>query len=327
MLTPSHIRQLNTDRRVRISPRAEQIARTAVEGMAVLSIDFFNTCLSLDYFDGIDRDKIKAAPIEVHKSCGCDTRHEHTHEAHHVHEGEKREGYNGNTINALRRALIEVVGESQAGKILTAAEVWQALAAGKLSPLLRGYSDMITEAFKWAWGNVNTAFDKMPRLFRIQAGTSPKGGQLAYNEALPWIEQLEKNGFDLVTSKITKLQLPRAMEIITNGIKARVPAQQLASELNAYIGEGGLYHWRRLVRSEMATAIDRASKAQYKSAGIPYVKWNASANACPKCAAISRRNMGYYTLSAVPSITADTHPNCLCNCTPVYRLPKDVVLN
>ena len=291
--------------------------------MASLSIDFFNTCLSLDYFDGIDRDKIKSVAIEAHKSCGCDARHEHPHEAH---EGEKREGYNGNTINALRRALIEVVGESQASKILTAAEVWQALAAGKLSPLLRGYADIITEAFKWAWGSVTSAFGKMPRAFQIQAG-APKGGLLAYNEQLPWIQTLETQGFDLVTSKITKLQLPRAMEIITNGIKARVPAQQLASELNAYIGEGGLYHWRRLVRSEMATAIDRASKEQYKSAGIPYVKWNASANACPKCAAISRRNMGYYTLAAVPAITADTHPNCLCNCTPVYRLPKDVVLN
>jgi len=323
MLTPSQLRQLNTDRRMRISGKAEEITRTAVEGMAVLSIEFYNACLSLDYFADIDRAAIKTAPITVHKSCACDA-HEHPHDHQ---EGEKREGYNGNTINALMRALIETVGASQAQRIFTAGDIWQALATGRLSPLIRGYADIITEAFRWAWGGVNSAFDKMPRLFRIQAGTSPKGGQLAYNEQLPWVEKLEKNGFDLVTSKITKLQLPRAIEIITNGVKARVPAQQLAGELNAYIGEGGLYHWRRLVRSEMATAIDRASKEQYKTAGIPYVKWNASVNACPKCAAISRRNMGYYTLAAVPAITADTHPNCLCNCTPVYRLPKDVVLN
>lgn len=323
MLTPAATAQLNTDRRMRIGGKSEPITRKAVEGMAELQMRFYYECLSLPYFAGVDRSALKSADV-AHKSWTCDCKHHN--ETEHEHEGTKAEGYHGNAIAGIEALFRSVVGDAEANKIFTAGRLWKALAAGKGSPLGLGYAEMITEAFRWAWGNVNAAFGKMPRLFQIQAG-APKGGLLAYNEALPWIQTLENRGFDLVTAKITKLQLPKAMQIIANGIKARVPAQQLAQELQAAVGEGGLYHWRRLVRTEMATAIDRASKAQYKAAEIPYVKWNASRNACPKCAAIASRNMGYYTLAAVPEITADTHPNCLCNCSPVYRLPKDLILN
>ena len=118
--------------------------------------------------------------------------------------------------------------------------------------------------------------------------------------------------------------VPKIQQQIINGIRANVPAMQLANELNAYAGSGGLYRVRRLVRTEMAMAIDGATKAQYKSAGIPYVKWNAAADACPVCRRIAENNRGYYAIDGAPQVTQDTHPNCLCNKTPVYRLPQGI---
>lgn len=282
--------------------------------MAELQINFLDACLQLPYFTGIDRNALKSFDGHADE-CKCVV---------HTAEAEKRI-FHGNSIASIERIFADVVGVAQAERIFTAGRLWKALATGKGSPLAVGYQEMITEAFRWAWGNVNAAFMKLPKPFQIAIG--PPTGGLRYSEDAAWIAKLERDGFGLVSDSITKEMLPQIQQLIINGVKANIPAMQLAEELNAYAGSGGMWRIKRLVRTELAMAIDGAAMAQYKAAGIQYVKWNASANACPKCRGIAEANRGYYSIDDVPAITQDTHPNCLCNKTPVYRLPQGVTVS
>jgi len=316
MLTPAHHAQLNTDRRMRIGGQSEDIARKAVEGHAALQIDFFDALMQLPMFASIDRTQIKSLENpEAHHGCDCHPLP--------VYSDEKA-AFHGNAIAGIRRAFIEVLGETNANRIFAAAGIWEALSTGDGSPLGIGYRSMINEAAKWAFGNVTRQWEKLPKA--MQRGTPKPSGPMLFDSRTAWIEKLERYGFTLVRDSITKEMLPKIQHLIVNGARANVPAMQLANELNAYVGSGGLYRVRRLIRTEMAMAIDKSSTAQYKENGISFVKWNASINACPICAGIARSNMGYYSIDNVPSITADTHPNCLCNKTPVYRLPKGITV-
>ena len=75
MLTPAHIAQLSTDRRMRIGGQSEDIARKAVEGHAALQIEFFEAVMQLPMFADINRDQIKsleASIIEALKAHDCD---------------------------------------------------------------------------------------------------------------------------------------------------------------------------------------------------------------------------------------------------------------
>lgn len=314
-LTPSEIDSLRSSKNPRIGVQSRVITDQAVIGCCEQQKDFFEACLGLNYFAGIDRNEIKSityTPQEWHDwhVCECCKRDDLITKATQL--------YTTAEMRGIEKLFVDVVGQSEADKIFRAGALWQTLAIGKNSPLGSAYPRMIREATKWA-------FEKLTKLW--PTGKMPANvTQLPYMEDYTWVSKLQNDGFNLVTSKITKLFLPDAQKIIANGIKAKIPALELAKELQAAVGQGSYYHWSRLVRTEMAIAIDRSSVEQYKAAEIPYIKWNHSRTACPICVGYGTTNLGYYKIGSAPLISEDTHPNCMCNKTPIRRLPRGVEL-
>lgn len=132
------------------------------------------------------------------------------------------------------------------------------------------------------------------------------------------------NGMKLVTSAITKKFKAKAMAVLTDGILGLVPWDQIAEQMFQEIGVGTLFHWTRLVRTEMLATYDRASKERYLKMRARYVRFSITAGACTVCRGIMAVNQGYYRLAEAPSLPGATHPLCRCRWVPKFNLPRGV---
>lgn len=81
-----------------------------------------------------------------------------------------------------------------------------------------------------------------------------------------------------------------------------------------------VHNWRyvadRLLNTEISRVLYMAQWGSIKKAGYRFVKWINEPKACLLCSAIGRENSGFgsgvYEYDKVPSIPAQTHPNCRC---------------
>lgn len=81
-----------------------------------------------------------------------------------------------------------------------------------------------------------------------------------------------------------------------------------------------VHNWRyvadRLLNTEVSRVLYMAQWGSIKKAGYRFVKWINEPKACLLCSAIGRADNGYgsgiYEYDKVPSIPAQTHPNCRC---------------
>jgi len=112
-------------------------------------------------------------------------------------------------------------------------------------------------------------------------------------------------------------------EFIINGLKRHAKAGShpfdVAKWIHQYIGEGELWRWNRIVRSESTLALEAAYDAQSNASGIQYDEWSAGSGACPICSSLDglvwKRGEG-----AIP--VSDTHPHCLCRRVGYYSTNK-----
>ena len=141
---------------------------------------------------------------------------------------------------------------------------------------------------------------------------------------MEWVAQIGRNGFKRVTSSITKEFLGRAKRKMVDSFLKETPWTTIARDMNREFGTGGLWHWQRLVRSEMADAIPRIQTARYKTMGVKYVRHSASHGRCDTCDGYATGNggTGIYKIDNAPDIIGDTHPNCRCHRLPIFRLTK-----
>ena len=81
-----------------------------------------------------------------------------------------------------------------------------------------------------------------------------------------------------------------------------------------------VHNWKyvadRLLNTEVSRVLYMAQWGSIKKAGYRFVKWINEPKACLLCSAIGRADNGYgsgiYEYDKVPSIPAQTHPNCRC---------------
>lgn len=139
-------------------------------------------------------------------------------------------------------------------------------------------------------------------------------------------QKLLTEGYDLVRAKLTRDFLPEAMTVIADGLRADLPWDAIAKNIYREVGEGYLWQWQRLVRTEMVKAFDLSFTAQYEAYDVEFVKWSAVSGRCPVCDERATNNGGYYKLATAPWIPESTHPNCRCEKIPYWNLPAGVTL-
>ena len=125
------------------------------------------------------------------------------------------------------------------------------------------------------------------------------------------------DALETITSKVSRYFKGEAFAVMADGILDGLEWSEIAIEMRRSIGQGALWHWRRLIRTEMAAAYDRSMAERYDQAGVEYVKRSLAVGACPIC--ISQR--GIYQLGYQPRIPSDSHPNCRCTYIPYWNLP------
>lgn len=188
------------------------------------------------------------------------------------------------------------------------------------------YADTYKEGLSHASELAVNEWSKAPKRLReyLKENVSPVP---VFQTTSAFVNDLYASGFELITSKVTKTFLGLAMETIKEGVINGDGWNTIASSLNKKTGTGAAWHWRRLVRTEMAGAFDMSSKEQFRKMEVAYLKMNTVPDACPICTEIRSRNGGWYTFEAAPSIPGDTHPNCRCLFLPKYNKPVGVVVN
>jgi len=152
-------------------------------------------------------------------------------------------------------------------------------------------------------------------------------GDLDRNRVLPQFENqvflaVVSNGADRVKHQLSQ----KYYHEIRDGLGQMALGEKTVIEAARYIhkqaGEGSLWHWMRVARSESVLAINAAFDEQSKAAGIRYEQWRTAASgACMICLGFEGR---VWELSQGPQPVMDSHPNCRCLRVPLYNTSKPV---
>jgi hypothetical protein len=186
--------------------------------------------------------------------------------------------------------------------------------------------DTIIQAMVEADLSASSNYRDQPEEWREQ-NPKPNPGPPFFDPRKDYIKEIYQRGYTECTAKITKEYLPLIKELINTDLRNQVPWNNIAYNLARQIGEGKVWHWSRLVRSEMTRGIAETKRQRYKEQGVDYVKYSATYKRCPICDGYASYNDGYYKRSSSPMPGADTHPNCTCDIIAIYNLPSGVNLD
>jgi hypothetical protein len=179
------------------------------------------------------------------------------------------------------------------------------------------YLDTYREGLRKAGEDVYTAIDKAPRRLREYLRDNVSPVTIVNSEGM-MIKNLMEKGFELIKENITIQFKGGAMNAIAFGVREGQSWQEIARAMNKQAGTGAGWHWKRLVRTEMAGTYDASSREQYEAMGITYVSLSVVSDACEICLGLR----GYYVSGQQPELPWETHPNCRCRYIPYWNLPR-----
>lgn len=187
------------------------------------------------------------------------------------------------------------------------------------------YFDTVVTAGNDAYRAAFDEWNKQSKAFKEQ---NPWNGNPTtfFDKNTKWVQDMYKNGYDLVTSAVTEKYLPAIKEIMNEAWKDDkvLNINQIASEMQFRFQDGGIAHWKRLVRTETGKAAYNETMQRYKELEAGYIRWGVSPSACPICVNFREYNGGYYEIDRAPRKPQDTHPNCACVQVPVWNLRKGI---
>ena len=125
-------------------------------------------------------------------------------------------------------------------------------------------------------------------------------------------------GMTRVKSEIALNNLAKVKRILSEMLGEGKGTMDVARYLHKEIGEGHLWYWLRLVRSELALAINESFDAQAKQMGVKYEEWRAQSNCCQLCSAFDG---GVWERGSGPKPVENSHPNCYCIRVPHFKVP------
>ena len=186
------------------------------------------------------------------------------------------------------------------------------------------FFNAIHHAYKDAQTYAKERYKKEPPAWQEENPLVDRNPHSIFEKDDKFIKKLYMEGYTHLKDAISIKFQDGIKEIMNNALLKGVPWNATAELLNDRFGERGLWHWQRLVRTEMAGAIDKAHYEQYKDMDIQYVRISTALNACEICDFYLNFNDGYYPIEESPNIPEDTHPNCRCLMECVFNLPKHV---
>jgi len=124
-----------------------------------------------------------------------------------------------------------------------------------------------------------------------------------------YVAKITDEGLKRIQTKIGKQYKKEILSILETAAEQGLNPLQTARNLHNAIGEGQMWYWNRIARSETALALDAAFVAESKNAGVPYEKWSTSGNPCPICAPLDGK---IWRVGEGPRVIYGTHPHCLC---------------
>lgn len=326
LLTPQERDEFGREiaRPMRTTKRAEQIARRTVLTAIDEHKKWFTQLLRIlptppRHTVWKDSDSAVYIQKDVHVlGCGCPI-HKEVQQA---------------TKQTTEEEFIELVGADANRKIIEASQQFTLNVYGSTdainsdSPYKKGLLDIIEDSFNWAFAKVEKARPKHAKEITKQSLS------LFPPSNFDWVQQIFTNGFTLVKS-ITEGSIPMIRTDVVGWLTQDEPLSwtEIASGLNSKYGQGDLWRWQRLIRTEMAQATNRAIMEQYNSEEVPFIRWDAAHGHCPICGAIQdstgiwadKGTRGYYKFDSAPNIWDNTHPNCRCLQNPIFDPPREVL--
>jgi hypothetical protein len=124
-----------------------------------------------------------------------------------------------------------------------------------------------------------------------------------------YVAKITDEGLKRIQTKIGKQYKKEILSILETAAEQGLNPLQTARNLHNAIGEGQMWYWNRIARSETALALDAAFVAESKNAGVPYEKWSTTGNPCPICAPLDGK---IWRVGEGPRVIYGTHPHCLC---------------
>lgn len=199
-------------------------------------------------------------------------------------------------------------------------------------PLDTMYYTTVTAAGTEATKITRKEWERMPLSWRRQ---NPwVAGQYVYDPGLKWVKDLYKQGFTLVKNGMFRQLIPALKRDIAAWVDQGRSWSEISQDLWRLYG-GKLWHWERLVRTEMVSAITTASIERYRELGAQFLKWSLGSNACLICTGFRNQvnaletgdpeqpvimKPGVWKIGEQPAIPGQTHPYCRCLFTPRFRI-------
>ncbi len=244
--------------------------------------------------------------------------------------------------NELQRRFRETFGAAVDDKLKEQAKAFllKMMNTGKVSPkeskaLMQDmYFDTIIAALDDAYSKGYESWKQQPEDWKKENPFQGKKTSV-FDRDDTFVKEIYNNGYKLVSHSITVENLAGIREIMNNSLNKGLSWNETAYLLNRRFGTvidestglvrgGGISHWQRVVRTEMATAIDKAHHDRYLGMGGQFVKMSVSPTACPICLWYRQQNGGIYPMDQAPDITEDTHPNCRCTFVILWSVPRGI---
>lgn len=257
------------------------------------------------------------------------------------HEHEK--AFSPQMISSLERRFRDMFGNSAAVDLLNMAERWVTAcftseAVGRNGYWGSAYFQMVDFRLRAVYDQTRSAWDNLSKKKRARIAPPI---QIAVDDGTEFMQDIYNNGYQRVTSKITKLHLSQVRQIMIEGMSNGKTAAEIAADLNG-LGGAESYHWTRLVRSEMINANQQAAIEEAKASEDVNIMWltSISKTTCSICLERNRMvfdphkmdGIAYFSTAETAAIEAKQktkipigrfpHPNCRCSLTPTYQ-PAD----
>ncbi len=239
-------------------------------------------------------------------------------------EGESAKDFSTSELAGIFQELAALIGYERAEKLRAVFRTYAPELFNTSDPLSlstavwnQNYPALIADGWEQALKNLEANGRAQGEMARVELAAAQQ-----VNSASAFVGRVYESGFRYVTSKVTIAAQAEAMNTILEGLRAGKPWNAIAIDLRQRIGTAYLYHWQRLVRTEMTFAYYETFVERYRGAGAQFVQLSTSAGACPVCVNLK----GFYLLGTEPPIPASTHPNCRCVYTPFFRLPAGAQL-
>lgn len=264
-----------------------------------------------------------------------DTPCDHSQHCHHDHSDVSK-AFSPQKITALERKFRDLFGNSKAVDLLNMAQRWVMAAffseeVGRGGYWANAYFQLVDHQLRATFDQVRSTWERLsPRLRQQIAPPIP----IVVDNSTDFLMDIYKNGYELVTSKITKLHLPQIQQIMVDGMTNGKTWQEIAAEMNQ-LGGAEAYHWTRLVRSEMINASQQAAIEEARASEGVNLRWitSISKTTCKVCLERNGKifdphKMGltdYFKSGETAKIKVPVgrypHPQCRCSLSPTYLKP------